>query len=121
LRLQADALLERTAKELGRLLKEAAGGLDPFPTFLNTNTQAIEAEPGRLQRSDLGCVVVCPDGELYEMTYSLFINQQMPSDTQLKDDLEKLDLPPRDFIPYAYNAICAINDLVEQRRSGEGD
>jgi len=118
-RLRADALLERMAKELRGLLKDAARGLDPFPTFLYTTTEAIEADPGRLQRNDLGCIVVCPDGELYEISYSIFINQEMPSDTQLKDDLKKIDLPPRDFIPYAYNAICAINELAEQRRADQ--
>ncbi|MEE9247426.1 MAG: hypothetical protein V3U79_01860, partial [Dehalococcoidia bacterium] len=63
---EADAVLEETAARLREILRQAAARLDPFPSFYGSMTlRAVEAEPPEGQGSDRGCVVVCPDGELY--------------------------------------------------------
>lgn len=112
----ADSLVHRTAQELARLVKELASALDPFPAFLGMATiQAIEVEGGKAD-PERGCVVVCPDGELYELVLRLLPG---PLDTMPLDQVEEfkpLDLPPADYIPYAYRAIQALAQEMARRR-----
>ena len=64
----ADEIVERAAEQLGELLRLAATRLRPFPPFPGAFfTNAIEAEPDGAADVDRGCVVVCEDGELYEL------------------------------------------------------
>src|SRR4051812_21535608 len=65
---QADAVLERTASQLHELLVSAAFDLRPFPPFPNALfTNAIECDDDAVGSAERGCVVVCEDGELYEL------------------------------------------------------
>ncbi|GBD11702.1 hypothetical protein HRbin23_01374 [bacterium HR23] len=112
----ADSLVQRTAQELARLVKELASALDPFPAFLGMATlQAIEVEGGR-RDPEQGCIVVCPDGELYELVLRLVPG---PVDVMPIDQVEEfkpLDLPPADYIPLAYRAIQALATELARRR-----
>ena len=114
----ADALLERTAKELGELLRAAAQELDPFPPFPGSFfTYAIEAEPGAAGRPDRGCIVVCPDGELYELVVSMdFSGPYADLMAARNEDLRPAHLPPQDYIVYAYNALAEITGLLLERQ-----
>jgi len=114
-------LLERIASQLREMLHEAASELDPFPLFMGSlYVRAIEAEPGGAAKSDLGCVVVCPDGELYEYVYSMMLGGLFPEPTP-KEETKKLDLPSQEYIPYAYNALCQITSLLlERQEKGAG-
>ena len=115
---KADAVLENTAQELRAILHRAVKDLDPFPNFFDSPfIHAVEAEPGAAARSDVGCVVVCPDGELYEYTFTMSVAGPY-ADFSRKEDAKKLDLPPRDYIPYAYNAICEVTRLIMEWRKG---
>ena len=68
---KANEVLEETATRLKEILGEATSRLDPFPSFYGSLTiRAIEAEPPESQGSDRGCVVVCPDGNLYDLNVS---------------------------------------------------
>ena len=63
-----DATLDEAVHMLYAILKRLAASLDPFPPFIGmTSIQAVEVELQDHQASDRGCVVVCPDGELYEL------------------------------------------------------
>ena len=54
------------AARLGDLLRQAAGSLTSFPHFMGVSpVQAIEVEPPGGVGPERGCVVVCPDGQLY--------------------------------------------------------
>ena len=115
---KGNAALEETAACLRELLHRAAGQLQPFPYFLGSHTiQAVEADPPKGVGPDRGCVVVCPDGELYELTVSF---NQHPLDrvTGMERDekVEKLDLPHLEYIPYAYNALAELTRLLSQDR-----
>lgn len=118
---KADIMLERVASQLREMLHEAASELDPFPPFLGSLfVRAIEAEPGGAVKSDLGCVVVCPDGELYEYVYTMMIGGLFPEPIP-KEETKKLDLRPNEYIPYAYNALCEITRLLlERQEKGAG-
>ena len=119
-RARVDVLLERTAMQLREALHEVVPQLEPFPLFMGSLvTRAIEAEPGAAAKAERGCVVVCPDGELYEYVFSMTFGGLYPEPSG-REELRKLDLPPQDYIPYAYNAICEITRLLLDRGEGRG-
>ena len=110
----ADAALERTASQLRSILKTLAERLRPFPAFMNmTSIQAVEVEPQGLQASDRGCVVVCSDGELYELSLQLIPGPLEVSEVDQVEEYVALELPPGEYIPYAYAAIKALTDRLE--------
>ncbi len=110
----ADSAVERAASHLRDTLKVLAGRLSPFPAFMNmTSIQAMEVEPGRTPASDRGCVVVCPDGELYELSLRSIPGPPGVMDADQVEQLEPLDLPPQEYIPYAYAAIVALSERLE--------
>ncbi|MBI2846345.1 MAG: hypothetical protein HYX82_00530 [Chloroflexi bacterium] len=115
---RANVILDRTALEMRELLREMAKELIPFPFFSGSLVQAVEVEPAPAVRSDLGCVVVCPDGELYELILR-FQTEGGPFssglDVSKDEELRKLDLPPLEYIPYAYGAICELARLLEAK------
>ena len=109
-----DATLERTASQLRDILKALAERVRPFPAFMNMSSiQAVEVEPQGLQARDRGCVVVCPDGELYELSLRLVPGPLEVSDVDQVEEYEALELPPEEYIPYAYAAIKALTDRLE--------
>ncbi|HEU4759249.1 MAG TPA: hypothetical protein VFT91_04625, partial [Dehalococcoidia bacterium] len=107
---EADALLERAADRLRLLLKEAAARLDPFPPFPGSFFSfGIEVEAGGAESAERGCVVLAPDGELYELVMgqdmtALALDETDPVALR-NEELKKLDLHPRDYIVYAYTAL----------------
>lgn len=122
---QADTLLERTAMQLKAILVDAAAELDPFPAFPNAFfTNAIEVDPGLAANPDLGCVVICEDGELYELEIgvdhdSIELLGSWDPVTARKEEKKKLDLLPRDYLIYAYNALMLITDELMERQQGD--
>ena len=124
---EADAALDRTAERLRRLLQEATGKLDPFPPFPGAFfTHGIEIEAPGLNSPERGCIVLAPDGELYELEMgqdiaALALDQTDP--VALREErLKKLEeLHPRDYIVYAYSALARVAELLLERgKSTEG-
>jgi hypothetical protein len=117
---KAGETVQKTAEALHEQLVEMAAALDPFPYFLGSlEVRAVEAEPGGLERSDRGCIVVCQDGELYEFTMKMQNSDTLDLSMSRDDSVKRIDLPPQDYIPYAYNAIKEIAKLIEEQRSRE--
>ena len=124
---EADAALGRLAQRLRRLLQEAAGELDPFPPFPGAFfTYGIEVEAPGVDSPERGCVVLAPDGELYELVMgqdvtALALNQADPV-AMREERLNKLeDLHPRDYVVYAYEALTRVVELLLERgKSTEG-
>ena len=120
---KADAAIERAAQSLRQLLQEAVARLDPFPPFPGAFfTLAIEAEPDAASHADRGCVVVGPDGELYELTMGLELppGPGEPADpvSMRKEEIKPLELHPRDYAVYAYNALTRVVEILLEQ--GEG-
>ena len=115
---RANASLEEAATRLRELLQEAASQLEPFPSFYGSLTvRAIEAEPPQSQSSDLGCVVVCPDGELYELEVNFNPSPLgFSNNMEREEKLTKLDLPALTYISYAHSALSEVSKLLA--RSG---
>jgi hypothetical protein len=126
LKAQADNLLDRTALQLRQLLQEACAQLDPFPPFPNALfTNAIEVDPGPVASPEVGCVVVDEEGELYELEFgidheSIELTGSWDPVTARKETKKKLDLHPRDYVVYAYNALIAVTEELLERREREG-
>lgn len=126
LKAQADAALERAALQLRELLREACAKLDPFPPFPNAFfTNAIECEPGPIGSPDRGCVVVCEDGELYELEVgidheAIELTGSWDPVTARKETKRKLDLHPQEEIIYAYNGLLAVLDELLERATSQG-
>lgn len=117
--------LERAAMQLKALLVEAAAELVPFPPFPNAFfTNGIEVDPGPAGNPDVGCVIVAEDGELYELQFgidhdSIEIMQSWDPVTARAETKKKLDLHPRDYIVYAYNALLAMTDELLAREESD--
>jgi hypothetical protein len=123
-KVQADLLLERTALQLRQHLHEAAHQLRPFPPFPGaffTNAIEVEAEADEANRR--GCIVVCEDGELYELEMSINFSDEIADPVQARDEkLTKLEeLHPRDYIALAYEALTRVTEqLMERAEQGSG-
>ena len=120
---QADAIVERAAQGLRQLLQEAVARLDPFPSFPGAYfSLAIEAESDAASHADRGCVVVGPDGELYELLMGLEPppGPGEPADpvSMRKEEMRKLDLHPRDYVVYAYNALTRVVEILLEQEEG---
>lgn len=115
---QADMALERAALQLRQLLEEAAGQLRPFPPFPGAFfTNAIEVEAEAADSPERGCVVVCEDGELYELKMNIDFSEDVTDPVSARDEkLAKLEeLHPRDYVVLAYEALTRITEqLMEQ-------
>ena len=112
---QADLVIDRAAQQLLLLLKEAAHALRPFPPFPGAFfTNAVEVNLEGVERSDLGCIVVGEDGELYEMEVKIDFSDDVIDMVQSRDEtLKKLDdLHPRDYIVLAYSALTQLTELL---------
>lgn len=122
---QADVVLERTAAQLRSLLHDACAELRPFPPFPNALfTDAIECEEGAAASTERGCVVVCEDGELYELEFgvdheSIEMTGSWDPVTARKETRKKLDLHPRDYIVYAYNGLVAVTEHLLERAAAD--
>jgi hypothetical protein len=110
---QGDLALERAALQLRQLLQEAASQLRPFPPFPGAFfTNAIEVEAEAAESAERGCVVVCEDGELYELKMNISVSEEVTDPVSARDEkLTKLeDLHPRDYIVLAYEALTRITE-----------
>ena len=121
---EADRVLERAAAGLRRLLQESVARLDPFPPFPGAFFSfGIEIEAPGLDSPERGCVVLAPDGELYELR----MGQDVPAfDFEMADpvalrqeELKPLELHPRDYVVYAYNALVKVTELLLEQSEGE--
>ena len=119
---EADAALERAADRLRRLLQEAVAQLDPFPPFPGAFfSYGIEIEAPGTESPERGCVVLAPDGELYELR----MGQEVPAfDFEMTDpvalrqeELKPLELHPRDYLLYGYNALVRVVELLLERQA----
>ena len=104
-RSETDSVLEECAKKLELVSEKVANSLLVFPGFLNMETvQAIEIEP-YMDGPDRGCVVVCPDGHLYEFVLEILSGPDSVGGYQHSDNLKELDLSNIEKIVYLERGI----------------
>jgi hypothetical protein len=118
LKSEADLVLERAAARLHEILQEAVRRLDPFPPFPGAFfSYGIEIEAPAL--ADTGCVVLGPDGELYELKMGQDVpmfDPEMADPVALrKEEMHPLELHPRDYLVIGYNALVRVVELLLER------
>ena len=110
----ANAALERAATQLRDVLKGMAARINPFPAFLDMMTiQAVEVEPHGVVLCGRGCIVVCADGELYELSLTTIQGPLEVTEADQVKYFQALELPPAQYIPYAHAAIKALVEHME--------
>ena len=110
----ADGVVERASIEFNKLIRELAAALDPFPNFLGISTiQAVEVDPSGVADPEKGCVVVLPDGVLYELVLRMLPG---PVDIGGVDQIEEMkELAPGDYVAYAYAAVRELACILDKR------
>ena len=104
-RSETDSVLEGCARSLELISEKVANSLSVFPGFLNMETvQAIEIEPFK-DGPDRGCVVICPDGHLYEFVLEILSGPESVGGYQHSDNLKELDLSNIEKIVYLERGI----------------
>jgi hypothetical protein len=116
LKAAADAILEEAAGQLRQVLVELASRLRPFPPFLGmASIQALELEPPLKTASDLGCVVVCPDGEICQLDLIGIPGLAGVTDIEQVEEFRELDLPAEEYVIYAAEAIRVLAEELRRR------
>jgi hypothetical protein len=109
-------LLEQTATQMGAAVVELAAQLSPFPSFMGmTSLQAIELEPPPDSRTDWGCIVVLPDGEICELELEVIPGPVGPTDVDQVDRFKLLAFSSGDFIHFAAAALRLMGQELERR------
>ena len=104
--------LEQAASHLQETVVELAGRLQPFPAFLGMNSlQAMELEPPAESRSEWGCVVVLPDGEICELELEVIPGPVGPTDVDQVEKYKPLELSAEDYIHFA---ACALRLMAQE-------
>ena len=112
----ADAVVERAATELRKLMVEVAQALDPFPKFMDLDTiQALEIDPSGASDPERGCVVVCPDGQLYDLTLRMIPGAGDNGDTDQVEEFKSMELSDGDYVAYAHAAIREMTRILLER------
>ena len=119
---QADLIVDRAAEQLRKIVKDLAEQLDPFPPFPGAFfSYGIEIDVPGAESPDLGCVVLAPDGELYELRMGQelpVIDLEMADPVALrKEELKPLELLPRDYLLYAYAALIKVVELLLEQNA----
>ena len=97
-------------------LREVTGRVRPFPTFLGRNwLEAVEVElgDGVVMGIDKGCVVVCPDGELYELALRLLPGAEVVSDPNPAEELTPLAVPDTEYVAWAEAALKTLRAYLK--------
>ncbi len=115
----ADAVVERAATQLRELIERLAKQIDPFPVFPGSMfTYGIEVDPP--EGSPYGCVIVMDDGRLHELQIGLDEDELARGGDHVASRNETavaLDLPPADYVPYAWRAVRALVAHLEAATS----
>ncbi len=124
-KVQADLIVERAAEQLRKVLRDLVAQLDPFPPFPGAFfTYGIEVEPEAAARTDRGCIVVGPDGDLYELEMGVDLEGLDPDGyadpvAMRNEELKKVAFHPRDYVVYAHSAIARVTELLLERMGEE--
>ena len=110
--------IESASNALRTLLQELAEALAPFPNFMEISTiQAVEIEPEEDVNPDLGCVVVCPDGEIRELIIRLIPGSIDFGGTDQTEEMQEIEFSPKDYFTYAHSAALQLAKIHEERRN----
>ncbi len=111
-----DSQANQTEAELRQEVMRLAQALVPFPEFLGlSSVQAVEVEPVSDVSSDVGCVVVCPDGELRELVLRLIPGPIDFGGVEQNEEMKELELDDADYVKYARAAVVELKRILTER------
>ncbi len=106
----------KTEAELRQEVRRLAQALVPFPEFLGlSSVHAIEVEPVADVTSDVGCVVVCPDGELRELVLRLIPGPIDFGGVEQNEEMKELELDEEEYVKYARAAVVELKRILTER------
>ena len=116
LRARSDAVLQRSVAELRETLLNAIAQIPKFPPVFPTSAlEAIEVEPREMESPERGPIVVCPDGEIYEMVVrATFETIGVQEYADRREEIRPLELPLHEYIAYVYNAVLAVTEYLHR-------
>lgn len=125
LKYDADAVIERAAERLKGVLHDAVERLDPFPPFPGAYfSYGIEIDAPGFEGPGRGCVVLGEDSEFYELEMGAevpaFEYEITDPVAMRKENLKPLELHPREYMIYAYNAIGRVTEILLERQAEDG-
>ena len=98
------------------VVSELCGQLHPFPPFLGMTTiQALELDPNPSPISDIGCVVVTPDGMIAELDVSAIPGVVGVLEVDQVEEFRPLDLPAQARLVYLTEAVRVLADEIAAR------
>ncbi len=116
LRARSDSVLQRSVGDLRDTLLAAIEQIERFPyVFPDSPLEAIEVEPREMESPDRGPIVVCPDGEIYELVVrATFETLGAQEYADRREEIRPLDLPLHEYIAYLYSAILAVTGYLHR-------
>ena len=113
----AETVITQTGSELHSIIKRLIEKVQPFPTFPEMpGIQALEILPSGIKDAERGCIVLCNDGEFYELTI-----RTIPGTPSLGggfdhiEEYENHKLSAGDYVAYAYVAIKQLTQIIQQQ------
>ena len=113
---EPDALWQASAG-LEAIVADLCGRLQPFPAFLGMTTiQAIELDPTPPPLSDLGCVVVTPDGVIAELDVTAIPGVVGVLEVDQVEEFRPLELPAPARLTYLTEAVRVLAAEIARRQ-----
>ena len=99
------------------IVADLCGRLQPFPAFLGMTTiQAIELDPTPAPLSDLGCVVVTPDGVIAELDVTAIPGVVGVLEVDQVEEFRLLELPVSARLTYLTEAVRVLAAEIARRQ-----
>ena len=115
--------MARESRQLRARWEESGGQRRGLPACRGSLwTKAVEVGAEAADSQERGCVVICEDGELYELKMSIDFSEDAHDPVSARDEtLKKLEgLHPRDYIVIAYEALTRLTEQIMERNEAAG-
>ena len=105
-------------RHAARFTRRAGGEARSVPLLPREHRGARHrGRAGGANKADRGCIVVCQDGEMYEFSMKIQAPNDFDFGMERDDSVKPVQLPPEDYVAYAYHAIQEIAGLLAEQRA----
>ena len=101
-----------TLTQLANVLEQLCLSIDPFPGFMGMQTiKAIELDPID-NNSDIGCIVVTPEGKICELQLNLIPGPSELGGYEQDEKFNEIDLSTSERFVYISRAIEEVSKFI---------